>query len=318
MPWNKNKLPSAAKHLKGHEIDIFVAVANKILHDTGDEGKAIASGLSAAKHKGKPMTKAVDENDEDISLVFKANASDYAYVPDPKLTSTWKLNISDARHTAAAVAALGKGYRGQKVQIPEKDLAAVKRKVAAAYKRFFPDNEVPPILKALDVKVNDQEVADPNLLGCIINAIACFFKNKEYSDEYMQANESYAEDQMAEAGMIQKSCNEELRQATFVVLEADKVDLQGDIYSAEEVAKGCHNFNEFCRKAYLDHAVETEKGKIVESYIAPSDLTIGETVIAKNTWLAVMQFDEELWQDVKKGKFNGLSIGAYAKQEDVE
>jgi hypothetical protein len=296
-----------------------VAVANSILKQTGDEGKAIASGLSAAKNKGKKlMTKAVDDNDEDISLVFKANASDYAYVPDPELTSTWKLNISDSRHTAAAVAALGKGFRGQKVSIPEKDLPAVKRKVATAYRKFFPSNDVPPILKALDVKVNDQEVADPGLLGHIINSIASYFRCKEYDDQYQQQNQDYAEEQLVEAGMIQKSCNEELRQATFVVLEADKIDLHGDIYSAEEVAKGCHNFNEFCRKAYIDHAVETEKGKIVESYVAPADLTIGDTQISKGTWLAVMQFDEELWQDVKKNKFNGLSIGAYAKQEDVE
>jgi hypothetical protein len=95
------------------------------------------------------------------------------------------------------------------------------------------------------------------------------------------------------------------------------VDLQGDIYSADEVVKACHNFNEFCRKAYLDHAVETEKAKFVESYISPADITIGETEITKGTWLAVMQFDEDLWDDVKKGKFNGLSIGAYAKTEEL-
>lgn len=73
-------------------------------------------------------------------------AKDYAYVPDPEKPSTWKLRIDDARHVAAAVAALGKGFMGNKVQIPRKNLASVKAKVAEAYKKFFPDKDVPEVL----------------------------------------------------------------------------------------------------------------------------------------------------------------------------
>ena len=76
------------------------------------------------------------------------SASAYAYVPDATKPSTWKLRIDDATHTSAAVAALGKGYRGNKVQIPAADLPSVKRKVKAAYKKFFPENDVPEILKS--------------------------------------------------------------------------------------------------------------------------------------------------------------------------
>ena len=42
---------------------------------------------------------------------------------------------------------------------------------------------------------------------------------------------------------ITKAVNEELKQATFLVLAPDEVDLQGDTYSADEVRKACHNFN---------------------------------------------------------------------------
>ena len=66
-------------------------------------------------------------------------ASDYAYVPDPEMPSTWKLRIDDAQHVAAAAAALGPGFRGQKVQIPSGDIAAVRAKVRAAWHKFYPD-----------------------------------------------------------------------------------------------------------------------------------------------------------------------------------
>lgn len=63
-------------------------------------------------------------------------ASAYAYVPDPQKPSTWKLRIDDVAHVGAAVAALGKGFRGQKVQIPAADRAKVKAKVRAAWRKF--------------------------------------------------------------------------------------------------------------------------------------------------------------------------------------
>ncbi len=84
-------------------------------------------------------------------------ASDYAYVPDPQHPSTWKLRLTsspggdpDARIVGAAVAALGKGFRGQRVQIPASDLAAVKKKVLAAWHKANPDrseDQIPSILK---------------------------------------------------------------------------------------------------------------------------------------------------------------------------
>lgn len=256
--------------------------------------------------------------------------ADYAYTPDPKTPSKNKLNISDARHVAAAVAALGKGFRGQKVQIPEKDLAAVKKRVAVAHKKFFPDAEIPPILKALEVKVNDVAIKDEALFGTIVNAIACFFRNKEWDQQMTDQNEEAAEEALEDAGILPedgpdnmddvqvvKSLNAELRQATYIVLEGDSVDLHGDTYTTAEVAKACHNFNVNCRKAFIDHAEETDQASIVESYIAPVEMVLGDTYVPKGTWLAVVQYDTTLWKEVKKGTYTGLSIGAYCKSEDI-
>ena len=110
---------------------------------------------------------------------------------------------------------------------------------------------------------------------------------------------------------IVKSRNQEKRQVTFVVMVPEEVDAHGDITSAEEIAKACHNFNTFCGVANLFHMVETDTFDIVESYIAPTEFTLDEHLIKQGTWLQVLQVkDDTLWELIKSGEINGLSIGA--------
>lgn len=87
-------------------------------------------------------------------------ASDWAYVPDPDKPSTWKLRLTespggdpDPGIVGAAVAALGKGFRGQRVQIPAEDRPKVIRRVRAAWLKAHPDKsseDLPSILEATD------------------------------------------------------------------------------------------------------------------------------------------------------------------------
>lgn len=123
---------------------------------------------------------------------------------------------------------------------------------------------------------------------------------------------------------VTKALDDEQRMALFVVLEPDVVDLHGDTYSAEEVEKACNNFNTYCNKANLFHAVETEEAKIVQSFIAPAEfqLDTGAT-ITKGTWLQWWYFPETesgdlIWKGVKSGEINGVSIGAKAMVEKLD
>ena len=121
-----------------------------------------------------------------------------------------------------------------------------------------------------------------------------------------------------ECNIIKKS-DEELKQVLFVVMTPDVVDAHGDVTSASEIAKACHNFNQFCGKANLLHLVETSSFSIVESYIAPVDFDVEGNSITKGTWLANLQVhDETLWELVKSGDINGVSIGAKALCETLE
>lgn len=124
-----------------------------------------------------------------------------------------------------------------------------------------------------------------------------------------------------------KSVEQEERKALFVTLEPDVFDLHGDTYSAKEVESACASFNLHCRKANLFHRVETEKAIIEQSYTAPADFILdtpeGPKEIKKGTWLQQWYFppgDEEsdmLWKMVKDGEITGISIGAYAKKEEI-
>lgn len=122
-----------------------------------------------------------------------------------------------------------------------------------------------------------------------------------------------------ETVQVVKSVNEELKQATFIVMVPDEVDLHGDIISEEEVRKACYNFNKYSNQANLFHITKTATFEFAESFIAPTDFVLGDKFVRKGTWLATVQvLNDDLWELVKTGEVNGLSIGALASTEKVE
>ncbi len=80
----------------------------------------------------------------------------FAYVPDVETPSGWKLRIWEDLEKKVTRAQLGRvaaalspgGFRGQRVQIPEADLSAVKRKIRSAYRTLgVEDEEIPRWVK---------------------------------------------------------------------------------------------------------------------------------------------------------------------------
>ena len=118
--------------------------------------------------------------------------------------------------------------------------------------------------------------------------------------------------------LISKSADEK-KQALFIVMVPDEPDMHGDVTSAEEIQKACHNFNLSARQANLFHIQKTSDFTFVESYCAPCDLQINGESITKGTWLANIQVHtDELWEQIKSGEISGLSIGAIALVEDID
>lgn len=113
--------------------------------------------------------------------------------------------------------------------------------------------------------------------------------------------------------MIRKADAEE-RFVFGIVLEPDVIDSQNDTYSAEEVRKAAHGFMEKHAQLGQQHsAIVTGKLKILESYVAPVDFSIGEEAVKAGTWmLAIRVVDDGLWSMMKAGSFTGFSIGGTA------
>ena len=142
---------------------------------------------------------------------------------------------------------------------------------------------------------------------------------KSYTKEITDA-EVNTEDELSWMKLqVNKSTNEELKQVLYVAMCPDEVDLHGDITTADEVRKACHNFNMHCMKANLFHLVETDTFTIAESYIAPIDFILGEKIVKAGTWLVNLQvLSDDVWTLVKSGNINGVSIGALASVQKIE
>lgn len=127
---------------------------------------------------------------------------------------------------------------------------------------------------------------------------------------------------------IEKAVNEEKRLATFLVLEPQDDDgttndLHGDWYDEDTVEQACHSFNTLCMKANFLHRMPTDVFTFVESYITKTEMILGDQYIKKGSWLATIKVEETeagemIWQGIKDGKFNGLSIQALGTVEYLE
>ena len=97
-------------------------------------------------------------------------AKDFAFVPDPDSPSTWKLRLTstpggkpDPRIVGAAVAALGPGFRGQRVQLPAGARSKVIGRVRSAWLAAHSDSsreDLPNVLKSEDNAMTPEQIEE--------------------------------------------------------------------------------------------------------------------------------------------------------------
>lgn len=106
-----------------------------------------------------------------------------------------------------------------------------------------------------------------------------------------------------------------------VVYEPDVVDAHGDFMTAEEIEKAAHAFMESQHTHNIDkqHDLEADEGYVVESYIAPVDMQLGDQEIKKGSWVAgVKVTNAETWAAIEKGEITGFSMWGIGKRVKVE
>jgi hypothetical protein len=142
---------------------------------------------------------------------------------------------------------------------------------------------------------------------------------KSYKKEITKAETEATGNDSVGKIQVAKAVNDELMQATFVVMVPDEIDAHGDTTTEEEVRKACHNFNKYSLQANLFHLAKTDTFEFAESYVCPTEFVLGDKLVKKGTWLCTVQcLDDSLWELIKSGEINGVSIGALAAVETIE
>ncbi len=77
-----------------------------------------------------------------------------------------------------------------------------------------------------------------------------------------------------------------------------------------------------CKQANLLHQIQTTVFEFVESYITQADMDVNGVYIKKGTWLATIkversEFGDEIWEGIKSGELNGLSVQCVGLISDI-
>jgi hypothetical protein len=111
--------------------------------------------------------------------------------------------------------------------------------------------------------------------------------------------------------------DEEQRLIYGVVLVPDIEDLQGDIVSKEEIQQAAHDYQIKSRLIKAQHRAPTD-AEVVESYIAPVDIPIGNGIAPAGSWILVTRVNSTaMWEAIKKGEITGYSIGGVGEREEI-
>ena len=134
---------------------------------------------------------------------------------------------------------------------------------------------------------------------------------------FAKSEENRAADIEFDVRFISKSMDDEQKLLYGIVYEPDVADHSGDAMTAVEIEKSAHEFLEFYRNIDTEHNVVPGAGVVVESYIAPIDMNIGDEVIKSGSWILVTKATDEIWDDWKNGDITGYSMFGFARSTEV-
>ena len=114
-----------------------------------------------------------------------------------------------------------------------------------------------------------------------------------------------------------KKLDEELRIVYAEVYVPNIPDSDNDFMSVETIREMAHEFLASGRveKVDVEHSRDTIAAAVVESFIARK----GDPDFIEDSWVAgVKIFDDDVWEQVKKGEINGFSLDGVGKAQLTE
>jgi hypothetical protein len=121
--------------------------------------------------------------------------------------------------------------------------------------------------------------------------------------------------------------NEELRMVYGIVYSPgtpETEDTQGDFMEAEEIRKTAFDFmaNARIHNVDSDHDFDAGQGFVAESWITKSEGDLKDPLFPEEpegSWaVGIYVKDDEVWEGVKSGEYNGLSMAGVGVRETVE
>ena len=110
------------------------------------------------------------------------------------------------------------------------------------------------------------------------------------------------------------SVDEEKRVVYGVVIEPEVEDADGNWATEDEILDAAHKFALNGMVLKHEHSEEIQDSLVVETYVTPVDMQIGDELVKSGTWiLGTKVFSDERWDMVKSGKYTGYSFGGTAK-----
>lgn len=111
-----------------------------------------------------------------------------------------------------------------------------------------------------------------------------------------------------------KQETKEERISVEIVYIPDERDTHQQYMTAETIRKACEDFNSNLAagkiSANLYHISNTDKFEIIKSWINEVDMvSVTGEAVKEGTWLVKLRYSPELWDQKKKGKICGVSIG---------
>ena len=113
--------------------------------------------------------------------------------------------------------------------------------------------------------------------------------------------------------------DEAKRLVTGVVYEPDVLDAHEEFMTEDSIEKSAHLFLKEFRNVDKQHDFTSGYGEVVESWVAKSEMKLGEEDIKKGTWLmSVHVTDDDTWEGIQKGEITGFSMGGVGERVEHE
>jgi len=104
------------------------------------------------------------------------------------------------------------------------------------------------------------------------------------------------------------------RIVTGVVMEPGVMDTDREFFSQETIERAAHTFLAEFRQMNMEHMKPISGVQIVESFITPISMSLGEQSIKLGSWImSVKVNDNDLWKQITNGEITGFSIEGFAK-----